>query len=91
MNLQFRTILLSASLLTSMTGCFTVSKAQYQGLTSGMIGCPASEITISNDQLGQVTTWEADCRGRHYFCSGAGQAMSCKEAMQAPATAQQQP
>lgn len=100
MTFHFRpAALLGTLLLASVTGCLTmpsipsyqVSREQYQSITSGLIGCPASEIAIANEQMSHVTTWEAECRGHQYFCSAAGRSMSCKEALQAPATAQQQP
>lgn len=57
-----------------------------QGFTSGAIGCPRDEITISNETtdgpMGTMHAWEADCRGKHFVCSYQETAgVNCKEAL----------
>jgi hypothetical protein len=52
-------------------------QAQYQGITASHIGCPPSEIAIS-DASGP--SWTAECRGKRWFCSVVGmetQTVSC--------------
>ena len=85
--------LLMAFLLAPLSGCITISTAQYQGVTSGLIGCPAEEILITNPQQGQITNWEARCRGVQYYCTAVAKHLSCKEALPAApgAAPQQQP
>ncbi|MBI2389252.1 MAG: hypothetical protein HYV09_06525 [Deltaproteobacteria bacterium] len=76
--------LVFSALLVASTSC------SPRAVTSGQIGCPASEITITNDESGWSTrTWTAHCRGKTYYCSshsgGGSQAtaqVSCKEAQQ---------
>ncbi|MBN1609988.1 MAG: hypothetical protein JW940_25400 [Polyangiaceae bacterium] len=54
-----------AVLAVVATGCANLAAA-----TSGRIGCPASEIEISDDQdHAGSRTWTANCRGRVYYCS----------------------
>jgi hypothetical protein len=50
----------------SLTGCMSP-----QQISSGRIGCPESQIKISNEENGFGTkNWVAECRGRRFFCSG---------------------
>jgi hypothetical protein len=71
---------LLASAAIGCAGLFPV-----QGVTSGEIGCPAEDITITNDEPGfNERTWTAECNGRTYYCSAAGGGqgggvVSCKE------------
>lgn len=38
--------------------------------SSGRVGCPASEVRISNDHSGLNNhTWTATCRGRRFYCT----------------------
>ncbi len=65
-------LLLSAA---SLTGC-AHALARY---SSGQIGCPPDEITISDDRRGWGNrTWTAECRGRTYFCTGSDEDISCR-------------
>jgi hypothetical protein len=44
--------------------------ASLPAATSGQIGCPESDITISNEEPGFFnTTWTAECRGKRFYCS----------------------
>jgi hypothetical protein len=52
--------------------------------TAGQIGCPAEEVTISDENMGWNTvTWTADCRGKRFFCTQVSgkdsRQVSCKE------------
>ena len=39
--------------------------------SSGAVGCPADQITISDEDRGyNDMSWKATCRGRTYYCSG---------------------
>jgi hypothetical protein len=71
----------AAVLSTLITGCIGL-----EGITSGQIGCPASEITITDDHQGFLDReWTAQCQGHVYYCSssssvnGRNHEMSCKE------------
>ncbi len=59
---------LSCFLLSLMTGC--TSARISKNLSSGVIGCPVSDITIINEKAdGGLHTWEAQCRGHQFICS----------------------
>jgi hypothetical protein len=71
-------------------------KRDMRAVTSGEIGCQASDITISDDNPElYVSTWKAECHGRHYFCSAHGRGgystdqVSCKEDADEPAASRQ--
>ncbi|QSQ18759.1 hypothetical protein JY651_25710 [Pyxidicoccus parkwayensis] len=69
---------LPLSLMT--TGCLLPSTAQYQRLSSGLVGCAPEQIEIANERpMTTVITWEAVCNGHRFFCSGAEHIASCKE------------
>jgi hypothetical protein len=80
-----------------LAGC----QASLMAVTSGQIGCPPSDITISDHALpalsatpaeGEARTWTAECQGRHYFCSQTRFQTSCtEEAGEAAARASQAP
>lgn len=47
--------------------------ASLSSVTSGQIGCPEDQISISNDKSGWTTrTWTAECQGKQYYCSAHG-------------------
>jgi hypothetical protein len=77
--------LLVSLLATAAIGC--ASLFPVQGVTSGEIGCPAEDITITNDEPGfNERTWTAECNGRTYYCSAVGGGngggvVSCKESI----------
>lgn len=66
---------------SSVIGCASVGDV-HKRWSSGEIGCPESEVAVSNesDQWG-AQSWIAECRGKRFYCSTpAGQAKpSCKE------------
>ena len=73
-----RSLGLAAALL--LGGCFTPTAQQYAKATSGLIGCPSNEITISDQEASMKSgtmEWRAECRGRKFLCSGAGKQYSC--------------
>ena len=44
-------------------------------VTSGPVGCPASDIEITSkdtDWVGNARTWTAECHGKTYYCSAQG-------------------
>lgn len=47
-------------------------------LSSGMIGCPPTDITITDNVFG---SWTATCRGKTFYCTYLDGAMACKAAM----------
>jgi len=66
-----------------LSGC----TAGLVSVTSGQIGCPEKDITVTDHSSGWNTvTWTAECRGKRYFCSshsGSGEGstaqVACKE------------
>jgi hypothetical protein len=80
-----------ALLLSTASGC--ASAFPVQGVTSGQIGCPEEDITITNDEPGfNERTWTAECNGRTYYCSAVGGGhgggtVSCKESTDSAAKA----
>lgn len=67
--------LLALALVGLLTACATGNRNIPQKLTSGAIGCPADEVTITNDQgnsLTSVHTWEASCRDEKFVCNYHG-------------------
>lgn len=61
-------LLVTVTCLALLTGCTSakISKA----LSSGAIGCPTSEIEISNETVTSgVHTFTATCKGVSYSCS----------------------
>jgi hypothetical protein len=71
-----------------LVGCATISPG---AASSGAIGCAEKDIRISNDDLGLSTrTWQAECSGKRYFCSGTAGTpnhVSCTLANDTPAVA----
>ncbi|MBW2044707.1 MAG: hypothetical protein JRI96_07445 [Deltaproteobacteria bacterium] len=66
--------------LTTLLGCTPV--IAYQRITSGVIGCPPSDIEISNIEPGYfygIATWTAKCNGKTYICSEGKRSLNCKE------------
>lgn len=66
-------------LVLSLVGC-----ASLKRVSSGRVGCPESEIKITEDRHGWGTrTWTAECRGKRFFCSahaaGESEQVSCQE------------
>jgi len=60
------TILIIVSLL--FAGC--ASQGTRAAMTSGEIGCPVSELQISDGDMGWTTnTWTATCRDKTFFCT----------------------
>ncbi|AFE04920.1 hypothetical protein COCOR_02922 [Corallococcus coralloides DSM 2259] len=83
-----RSLICALVVLSTVTGCATVSKKQYADLSAGAIGCPAEELVITGEKssygLGEmVAPWNAECRGHRFICSAAGQTVSCKEELKA--------
>lgn len=52
-----------------------------KNLSAGAIGCPANEITITNETAYVSThNWTAECDGKRYICSYvSGGTTNCKE------------
>jgi len=57
-------------------GCMTAMART----SSGLIGCPAGEIEISDYSQGyDHPTWTATCRGEVYYCSNTGGGVDCTQ------------
>lgn len=61
-----------------LVGC-----TSHEGRSSGIIGCPAEEIQVSNKQTQfETVTWTAQCRGKTFYCTGySGGATTCAPAL----------
>ena len=74
-------VVLLLSVLASglLLGC--ASHGSRQAATSGLIGCPTSEIEVSEGDIGWSTnTWTARCRGKTIYCTfKQGEGTSCTE------------
>lgn len=69
--------LLSVVCTLSATAC----AAEFVNVTSGEIGCPREEITVSDRHTGWNSgSWTAECRGRIYYCSGTAGSIDCQPA-----------
>jgi hypothetical protein len=59
-----------ATMLAALSVGCTVNLAEA---SAGEVGCPAHEIAISQDRMGEGTrSWTASCRGEVFYCSAAG-------------------
>lgn len=72
-----------------ITGCATSDTKGLKQGTTGQIGCDQEEIEISKEKLGSLNgynanSWEAKCRGHHFFCSASSTFFSCKEELPLP-------
>lgn len=53
--------------ITLLSGC-----ASRETVTSGIIGCPPSEVVVTEGDMGWTTnTWRASCRGKSFYCSNS--------------------
>ena len=83
MKSLFMVVLVSTSILS---GCAT--HGTRAALTSGQVGCPTSEIKVTEGDIGWTTnTWKAECGGITYYCTymssyNLGSSVQCKEAVQ---------
>lgn len=71
--------------LACLGGCAT---AVRQEASAGQIGCPKSEVVISEETdsvFGGTASWVAICRSKRFYCSAVsggqygGVTVSCKE------------
>ena len=67
-------------LIFLLSSCATPNQ-NLKAYTSGKTGCQPSEIVLK-DVAGWLKplTWTAECRGKTYYCSSAGNQFSCSEA-----------
>jgi hypothetical protein len=79
-------IIICAALVVA--GCAT--HGPRAAMTSGEIGCPTSELQVSDGDMGWTTnTWKATCRGKTFYCTyttsmNLGSRTQCKEEISAP-------
>lgn len=74
--------LLAVVVVVLIAGC--TSARISRSLSSGAIGCPSDEITITNERASIVGTheWIAECKGKRYVCNYvSGGNANCKEAV----------
>lgn len=64
--MSWKNLVVGSTAVLTATSCLSAARR-----SSGAIGCPASEITISDESVGLIgdNTWTATCRGRTYYCS----------------------
>lgn len=57
------------TLIGLSTAC--TSARVSRNLSSGVIGCPANQITIKDERasFGGLHTWIAECNGQQFYCS----------------------
>jgi hypothetical protein len=68
---------LCAPVFAMLPACVTTQILAEE--SSGQVGCPPDEITISDKRDGAFNlVWKAQCRGTTYFCT-FGDPTSCKE------------
>jgi hypothetical protein len=59
----------------ALCGCISLAN-----MASGQIGCAPGDITTTEKSGDQASwTWQAECQGRHYFCSLTAGVTSCTE------------
>jgi hypothetical protein len=79
--MRIRSSIVAALAAMTLAAC----AGQIQRASSGQIGCPSEEITISDKSRGwSSVTWTASCRGNTYYCSAVstgkdGEQISCKQ------------
>jgi hypothetical protein len=85
----FRSFAVAALLFS--TACAGLTTGQYRSWTAGIIGCPAEEVSITDQKNivwgGQGVDWRAECRGHRYICSQSGTAQCKEELRPAPPAA----
>lgn len=61
-------VYISAALLTfSLSACGAFN--WHERVTSGIIGCPETEMVLTNESTGIASdTWTATCRGKTFHC-----------------------
>lgn len=66
-----------------IAGCATQS--DLVSMTSASIGCPASETTIKDQNMGWTAyNWTATCRGHTFYCTNSDIAgFGCSRELQA--------
>jgi hypothetical protein len=75
--------MIAASAAMTLAAC----AGQIQRASSGQIGCPSEEITITDKSRGWGSvTWTASCRGNTYYCSAVStgndtEQIACKQAI----------
>jgi hypothetical protein len=50
-------------------GCVLPGRVHPEELSAGHVGCPASEVVITDVVEDTTSTWTATCRGRRYHCT----------------------
>ncbi len=52
-----------------ISGCAELRHQQQKDITSGMAGCPASEVELLGETMNWTSgTWTAKCRGKTFHC-----------------------
>ena len=64
-----RRLILLAFTTAVLAGC-AASPERLQSTSSGLVGCPSSEITTSKYKMTATTSeWVAECNGHKFVCS----------------------
>lgn len=69
-------VIIIAAALSGCAGFETAHEVRATA-SSGLIGCPVSEIATSDHEK---LTWTATCRGKVFYCTAAGN-QGCAEAL----------
>lgn len=65
--------------LLLLTACATHPRQQA---SSGLIGCPPSEVVLSDLKSGwSSVTWTATCRGKTFYCTDTRGDVRCSPAL----------
>lgn len=81
-------VLLIVFTAMAIVGC--AAHGPRAAMTSGEIGCPTSELQITDGDMGWTTnTWAATCRGKTFYCTyttsmNLGSKTQCKEEISMP-------
>ena len=73
MTARTRSLLVAAAVACAVPLALAGCAAELANVSSHSIGCPASQITISNDTMEAMSrSWTATCRGVPYHCTSRG-------------------
>lgn len=75
-----RTIVAVLSTVFILSGCADLRHQKQKDVTSGMAGCPSSEVELVGESMNWTSgTWTAKCRGKTFHCVEAGGGYRCQE------------
>lgn len=73
-------LLASLTLALLLSSCGAMN--WHERVTSGIIGCPETEMVLTDESTGFVSdTWTATCRGKSFHCVYMRGSTSCAPAL----------